>query len=85
MKIDQELRERSFFSLKLQSFIFGLVSDMIPQVLESKFSDISRENVATKYSCNYLIAVIIIDLNAQNFSVDTTNLQYIYIYKMCKT
>ena len=51
---------------------------MIPQVLESKFSDISK-NVATKYSCNYLIAVIIIDLNLQNFSVDTTNLQYIYI------
>ena len=40
MKIDQELRERSFFSLKLQSLIFGLVSDIVPQVLESKFSDI---------------------------------------------
>ena len=50
---------------------------MIPQVLEGKFSDISRENVAIKYSCNFLIAVI---LNVQNFSVDTTNLQYIYIY-----
>ena len=48
MEIDQELREGSFFSLKLPSLIFGLVSDMIPQVLEDKFSDISRENVATK-------------------------------------
>ena len=61
----------------MPSLILGLVSDMIPQVLEGTFSDISRENVATKYSCNFLIAVIIIDLNVQNFSVDTTNLQYI--------